>query len=393
MSINEELKLYLDPTGVPVFNKKEWSEFNKKYDKEEIKVALINHLSANNVEFPFQELDINEVLKLFKKCQSDTCEIINTPGYSKFAYNRPFDNIVFMGNASFNKISDYFQRKNRYACHTKKYPAPIECWNSGKRMREILKVFWNFKEENINRGTWIKSFQIGGQIASQFRVGLAKNIYDIFKAKKVLDCSSGWGDRLAGFYCSNAEEYIGIDPSQVVYESYHKQIEFYNTIIPKKTKIFNLPAEDVNYEEIDNDIDLVFTSPPYFSTERYSDEDTQSWKRYTTIEDWKYKFLFPVLKKAWTRLRVGGHMVINISDVLIAHKRVDICDEMVDYMLTFDEAVYVGYYGMRLIHRPNMQVEEGVNTNGMYIEPLWIVRKGGTPISFSRSNDIDDLFE
>ena len=32
--------------------------------------------------------------------------------------------------------------------------------------------------------------------------------------------------------------------------------------------------------------DTVFTSPPYFSVERYSYDDTQSWVRYKDIKDW-----------------------------------------------------------------------------------------------------------
>ena len=31
------------------------------------------------------------------------------------------------------------------------------------------------------------------------------------KAKRVLDTSCGWGDRLAGFFSSSAEEYYGCD--------------------------------------------------------------------------------------------------------------------------------------------------------------------------------------
>ena len=34
-------------------------------------------------------------------------------------------------------------------------------------------------------------------------------------AKKVLDTSCGWGDRLAGFFTSDAEEYIGCDLIQI----------------------------------------------------------------------------------------------------------------------------------------------------------------------------------
>ena len=33
-------------------------------------------------------------------------------------------------------------------------------------------------------------------------------------------------------------------------------------------------------------LDLCFTSPPYFDTEKYSDEDTQSYKKFPTEDGW-----------------------------------------------------------------------------------------------------------
>ena len=36
-------------------------------------------------------------------------------------------------------------------------------------------------------------------------------------AKTVLDTSCGWGDRLAGFFASDAEEYYGCDPNPNTY--------------------------------------------------------------------------------------------------------------------------------------------------------------------------------
>ena len=34
-------------------------------------------------------------------------------------------------------------------------------------------------------------------------------------------------------------------------------------------------------------VDLIITSPPYFSVERYSYDDTQSWVRHKNIDRWK----------------------------------------------------------------------------------------------------------
>ena len=58
-------------------------------------------------------------------------------------------------------------------------------------------------------------------------------IYDITNAKTVLDTSCGWGDRLAGFFASDAEEYYGYDPNPNTYQRYQEQISSYNKLLSK----------------------------------------------------------------------------------------------------------------------------------------------------------------
>ena len=49
--------------------------------------------------------------------------------------------------------------------------------------------------------------------------------------------------------------------------------------------------EDVDYSKYENHFDTIFTSPPYFNVEKYSDEDTQSYVRYKNIDSWNKNFL------------------------------------------------------------------------------------------------------
>ena len=68
----------------------------------------------------------------------------------------------------------------------------------------------------------------------------------------------------------------------------NKEISILNTlrslrIQPKLISIVH-STEDFDYSEYENYFDVVFTSPPYFSVERYSHDDTQSWVRYKNID-------------------------------------------------------------------------------------------------------------
>ena len=116
--------------------------------------------------------------------------------------------------------------------------------------------------------------------------------YDMNNAKTVLDFSMGWGDRLAEGHsqAETVEHYVGLDPRKENHPFYEQQRDFYTKHTsffenPTKTTFYQSPAEDFDYSEYNEYFDVVFTSPPYFSVERYSHDDTQSWVRYKNIDD------------------------------------------------------------------------------------------------------------
>ena len=54
-------------------------------------------------------------------------------------------------------------------------------------------------EGDLNDKALREALSMRSYIASQFKPESAKVIYDTFQAKRVLDFSAGWGDRLVGF--------------------------------------------------------------------------------------------------------------------------------------------------------------------------------------------------
>ena len=65
----------------------------------------------------------------------------------------------------------------------------------------------------------MSAFRLGTYIATQFKPNVAKAIYHMTDAKKVLDTSCGWGDRLAGFYTSDAKNILVVAPIQIHFKS------------------------------------------------------------------------------------------------------------------------------------------------------------------------------
>ena len=160
------------------------------------------------------------------------------------------------------------------------------------------------------------------------------------------------------------------------------------------------PAEDADLSKYEGKMDIVFTSPPYFSVERYSYDDTQSWVRHKDIDDWNKLFLHEALGNIWKTLKHGGLLMVNISDVNATtktdkgswsdKKNLQICDPMNDYINTFEDSKYIECFGMEMAKRPNCigignaKVTDESNRNKEFIiekegdtfgEPVWVWQK------------------
>lgn len=452
--IMADIDNHISDRGFPSYNPKEWKELNEKYTKDDIKDALLWYIVDRKVPFPFKDIKEEEVSYLFKQLQKKSFrDYIIQPDWqdikvngkptpmramSKFRdYKYDYDAKDENGNCygkciiscmhSHNRISDYFFQHLRYGCDTWGFKNAIDRWTTGDGLRAIFGPIWRLgntveKGGELGFESYAAGIRLGTYVATQFKPPVAKTMYDLYNADKVIDISCGWGDRLAGFYCSDAKEYYGFDPNENNYPFYQKQCIAYEKILgcenPKLTeydnyfeckgekfvRIYRLPAEDVPYETIPEDIDLVFSSPPYFATELYGkgsdSESNQSWSRYNSHEAWQNDFLHNVIEKCWSRLRKGGHIGINIIDANIKGQRFKICDPMMDYMETLPESKLVGVIGMKMSLRPNMvtgEVDVADSTELPFYEPIFLARKGGEEYDINKAirgrEEIDDLFE
>ena len=151
------------------------------------------------------------------------------------------------------------------------------------------------------------------------------------------------------------------------------------------------PAEDVDYSRFENFFDMVFTSPPYFNTEKYTYDDTQSWVRYKTIDEWNKNFLHKTLDKIIPAVKQGGIIAINISDVYSSPDKgyVDIVNPMNDF-LKEKGLEYQGCIGMEMAKRMNSAGAGEARSdyyseehreraeelqNQAFGEPIWIWKK------------------
>jgi hypothetical protein len=166
----------------------------------------------------------------------------------------------------------------------------------------------------------------GTQGVSNFSPVQASAIYDKFLPKKggaVFDPSCGWGGRLLGaIACKKVLKYIGCDPGT---ETFKGLEQMRDELLPiARSKHRNLKVElhmlgsetkEMRKKLKPNSVDLIFSSPPYYAQETYSNEPTQSWVKYPDQESWLDGFIGGTLDNCAYCLRPGGYLVINIADV------------------------------------------------------------------------------
>ena len=405
-----DLNRYKNEDGLPIMDQQTFEMITNTIGKEEFRLKLADYIAEHRPKFPLKQISYDIMRQAFKSLQKqDVWEYVKPleqleknvkEKYDDYKYNFKEHGLGIIDAPSiYNDVSNYFHQELRLNCSSYSFKSPLDVWYNGtaKDIWRCLGPMWrgingmktvmvDGKEElrggALTDKSYVSAFRLQTYIATQFKPNVAKAIYQMTDAKKVLDTSCGWGDRLAGFFASDAEEYIGCDPNPNTFKQYLKQIEVYNSFLakPKKTTIYNCGAEDLPWDTI-KDIDCAFTSPPYFSTERYNEggekEENQSWKKFDEYNKWRDDFYLPVSKNTFNSLSSTGHMFINIMDPTIKGKRYYSSDELVDSL----KDNFVGQIGMRIMQRPKSdklfesEEEKAEFMNRIYIENVWCFSK------------------
>ena len=181
--------------------------------------------------------------------------------------------------------TDKYSLKQRLSCKFGNNPTPIEVWKQHPE--------WSLND-----------LQKHTKMCNLYPFPLGMTVLNMFKPKRWLDPTAGWGDRLR---CAIAYgcEYVGVDSNKEMKTAYQ-------AIIKDKASnpdLFTVKIGKFQNVRLEGKFDLVFTSPPFFTKEVY--EHMTDWK---STEDFMEEFLKPLFKKSFKHLEAGGHMVFYIED-------------------------------------------------------------------------------
>jgi len=196
---------------------------------------------------------------------------------------------------------------------------PMEVFNDTALLSDAIYKRIQYSDTKLQPFNIRKSVKVfGAYSVSNFRPTVAKYIYDSYCPPngEVLDPCMGYGGRLLGAFASkNVKSYIGFDPDR---RQVLGNMDMFSTFIDfDKDKLRSclmcLPFENNLIRHLIGQVDLVFTSPPYFDKEKYSFEDTQSYIMYPTYNEWVDGFLFPLFSQGYEHLKSGGYFAINVG--------------------------------------------------------------------------------
>jgi hypothetical protein len=191
-----------------------------------------------------------------------------------------------------------------------------ELWEDDDKLKELIRKTydWELKFGNgyitTNRIRQNTKVYLSKQSVSNFRPTVAKFIYNEYGNKgTVWDMSCGWGGRLFGFLSSDCNKYIGTEPAKETFKGLQRLRNDFNI---KDVELLNIGSEVYNPKK--DSLDLCFTSPPYFDTEKYSEDKEQSYIKFNTKDKWLNGFYRKTMENCFNGLKTNGYMIINIAD-------------------------------------------------------------------------------
>jgi hypothetical protein len=292
------------------------------FDIDELDVDFINVSSdITSVDRVWGE---DVIFRYYRKRGFPHYTILDFEKISHFNQLCKFDEVTIFKDGEIDQTMhglrlawSYFPHHWAVACSGSK--SPLDAFNDDDTLRKVIRKTWDWvlkhqDDPKFHENRLRQNLKVYGasQSVSNFRPTAAKWIYNNYGNGGVIwDMSMGWGGRLLGFLSSNCHTYIGTEPST---DTFNALVRLDNDFkwVGKNTELYKMGSEE--FKPQPNSLDLCFTSPPYFDTEKYSDEDTQSFKKFPTPNDWANGFLRQTFQNCWDGLKSDRYMLINIAN-------------------------------------------------------------------------------
>jgi len=186
-----------------------------------------------------------------------------------------------------------------------------------RKLKRAIRICFEFRTgERLLRPTQLRTALelVTGENVTNFKAQNAKAIAEHLCPVlwgNVYDYSCGYGGRLLGIGSSNFKyKYIGVEPNTETVN----YLNYLNDVIDEATGIRGTIIQSVSEQYQPDDIDLAFSSPPYFNLEKYSNEETQCMVQFKTEDEWFEGYVAPTMENIKRGLNDDGIFATNIAD-------------------------------------------------------------------------------
>lgn len=300
---------------------------------------------------------VDEVFKIYRSINIFPITYYNNDGVRNEILKCINKDVVWDGsdvlNFSYNQGQSLcrwlFPNMQDVVCKGIKENSPYYKFHNDHKLKRAIKFCLDHKSTKTPvTPTGIKDGleMLGGNVATNFKTMNAKALYQHFckDGDAVLDFSAGFGGRMLGALASNLI-YVGLEPSTETYENLNKLGEYFSSVKDCKYKIVKRGSEIPFSETWHEKFDFAFSSPPYFNLEVYSDEDSQCYTKFPTLDQWFDGYVTPTIQNIYDSLKVGKYYAVNIADFKIGNNTIEFVDEWikrsVDIGFVYDRQIFL----------------------------------------------------
>ena len=287
------------------------------------------------------------------------------------------------GKGKLGKLIRHFFKERIYECHgTRGRVSPMEAMQNEEIMKKVLAYIHEHPSFYCHKplANVESFFRNGGKYASKvgnFCPKTARSIYERYRngrhSLNILDTSMGFGSRMLGALLSG-HSYYGIDPNKKLNESLHDCLQFLkdnNQLESSQECMLYCQGSETFIPALENKCDVMFTSPPYFNLEIYSEDECESTKNYDNYENWLERFVKPTVDNITRYMRKGGIVMINIKN-MTRNARKPLFDDWMKIMKDHPSLEYLETF--EISHQTPRHYREENQYKG-FKEPVMVFRK------------------
>lgn len=258
--------------------------------------------------FPYDRYEYNELVSDFRDLERKSCSVVQ-------GENRIYSNPE-AGLKIFRHFCDHY-----YDVNNNRLPSMHDAFNDDEMLMKAIKnrMGISYSETFNITGRMIRQGLRNGHVAfaaSVFKPSVAKFFYKKFNAKRVLDISAGFGQRMLGAAAAGIEKYVATDPWDKTIVALKGMMDFIAPLSNTDIEIIHGGSENLS---LDQEFDFCFSSPPFFDKEVYSQDAGQAYfGGYEEYMNWWQK----TMTNVYSSLIDGSYFVINM-DSKIARDMID----------------------------------------------------------------------